>query len=110
MLKKIAFSLFGLALLLVCISPPQANAGVVVALGSVYPHPVYHYMRPYPYVAPPPFVAYGPNPYANGRYMFAPAGVTQATIGTNIGFQEDSNATNTSSVVHTGGGKTFSVT
>ena len=72
MLKKTAFSLFGLALLLVCINPPQANAGVVVALGPVYPHPVYHYMRPYSFVAPPPYVAYGPNSYAYGPIYVRP--------------------------------------
>jgi hypothetical protein len=71
MSKKTAFSLFAL-LMLVCINPPQANAGVVVVLGPVYPHPINHYVRPYPYIAPPLFVAYGPNPYAYGPIYVRP--------------------------------------
>lgn len=63
MLRKTTLSLFGLAVMLICINPPQAHAGVVVAIGGpVYPHPVY--VRPYAYVAPPPYVAYAPRPYA----------------------------------------------
>ena len=61
MLKKTALSLFGLAVMLVCINPPKVNAGVVVALGPVYPRPVY--VRPYRYVAPSPYIVYRPNPY-----------------------------------------------
>ncbi|HEX3353716.1 MAG TPA: hypothetical protein VHS34_12905 [Terriglobales bacterium] len=70
MLKKAALSLFGLAVMLVCINPPQANAGVIVQLGPTYPRPVY--VRPYPYVAPSPYVAYGPNPYVYGPVFARP--------------------------------------
>jgi hypothetical protein len=70
MLKKTAFSLFGLVVMLVCINPPQARAGVVVALGPVYPRPVY--VRPYAYVAPTPYVVYGPNSYARGPVFGRP--------------------------------------
>ena len=69
MLKKTALSLFGLAVLLICIHPPQAHAGVVVAIGPIYPHPVY--VRPYPYVAPP-YVAYAARPYAYGPVLVSP--------------------------------------
>lgn len=61
MLKKTTLSLFGLAVMLICLNPPQAHAGVVVAFGPVYPRPVY--VRPYSYVAPVPYVAYRPAPY-----------------------------------------------
>jgi len=70
MLKKTALSLFGLALMVVCINPPQAHAEVVIALGTVYPRPVY--VRPYRYVAPPPYFAYGPSPYAYGPVFVRP--------------------------------------
>ena len=65
-LKKTALSLFGLAVMLVCINPPQAHAGVVVSIGPTYPHPVY--ARPYAYVAPP-YVAYAPRPYYGPVYV-----------------------------------------
>jgi hypothetical protein len=70
MLKRTALSLFGLAVLLVCFNPPQANAGVFIAVGPVYPRPVY--VRPYRYVAPVPYVAYAPNPYAYGPVFVRP--------------------------------------
>ena len=70
MLKKIALSLFGLAVMLVAINPPQADAGVVVQLGPVFPRPVY--VRPYPYVAPAPYVAYAPGPYVYGPAYVRP--------------------------------------
>ena len=60
MLKKTALSLFGLVAMLIFINPPQAHAGVVIAIGPAYPRPVY--VRPYRYVAPVPFVAYRPAP------------------------------------------------
>ncbi|MGH9545819.1 MAG: hypothetical protein ACRD23_11460 [Terriglobales bacterium] len=66
MLKKTALSLFGLVAMLICLNPPQANAGVVVAIGPAFPRPVY--VRPYRYVAPVPYVAYRPDPY-----FYAPA-------------------------------------
>jgi len=68
--KKTALSLFGLAVLLICLNPPQAHAGVVVSLGPVYPRPVY--VRPYPYVAPVPYVAYAPAPYVYGPTYVRP--------------------------------------
>jgi hypothetical protein len=70
MLKKSALSLFGLAVMLICINPPQAHAGVVVAIGPVYPRPVY--VRPYSYVAPP-YIAYAPGPYAYGPVFVRPS-------------------------------------
>jgi hypothetical protein len=70
MLKKTALSLFGLAVMLICLNPPQAHAGVVVSLGPVYGRPVY--VRPYPYVAPVPYVAYAPSPYAYGPTYVRP--------------------------------------
>jgi hypothetical protein len=72
MLRKTAFSLFGMVLMLACINPPQAHAGVFVSIGPVYPRPVYHYVRPYPHVAPPPFVAFAPTPYACGPVFVRP--------------------------------------
>ena len=64
-LKKTALSLFGLAVMLICVNPPKANAGVVVSIGGpVYPRPVY--VRPYRYVAPVPYIAYRPDPYFYG--------------------------------------------
>lgn len=70
MLKKTALSLFGLVALLICFSPAQAHAGVVVSIGGVYPRPVY--VRPYRYVAPVPYVAYRPAPYLYGPGFYAP--------------------------------------
>ena len=67
MLKKTALSLFGLVVMLICFNPTQAHAGVVVAIGPVYPRPVY--VRPYRYVAPVPYVAYRPAPYFYGPYV-----------------------------------------
>ena len=61
MLKKTALSLFGLVAMLIFVNPPQAHAGVVIAIGPAYPRPVY--VRPYRYVAPVPYVAYRPAPY-----------------------------------------------
>src|SRR5450432_457424 len=66
MLKKTALSLFGLVVMLICINPPQAHAGVVVSFGPVYRRP--YYVSPYRYVAPVPYVAYQPAPY-----YYAPA-------------------------------------
>src|SRR6185312_1485401 len=70
-LKKTALSLFGLAVMLLCVNPPKANAGVVVSIGGpVYPRPVY--VRPYRYVAPVPYVAYRPAPYFYGPTYVRP--------------------------------------
>ena len=69
MLKKAALSLFGLAVMLVGLNPPQAHAGIDVSFGR-YIRVVY--VRPYPYVAPVPYVAYGPNPYAYGPVYVRP--------------------------------------
>jgi hypothetical protein len=70
MLKKIAIPLFGLVVMLICLNPPQAHAGVVVSFGPAYPRPVY--VRPYAYVAPVPFVAYQPGPYYYGPTYVRP--------------------------------------
>jgi len=67
MLQKSALLLFGLAVLLVCINPPRANAGVIISIGPTYPRPVRVYAPPV-YVLPNPYVAYRPYPYA-----YAPA-------------------------------------
>ncbi len=78
MLKKTALSLFGLVVMLICFNPPQAHAGVVVAIGPVYPRPVY--VRPYRYVAPVPYVAYRPAPYFYGPTTFVRDGaIAQAS-------------------------------
>lgn len=69
MLKKSALSLFGLAVLLICLNPPKASARVIVGLGPVYPYPVRIYRpRPFVYVAPAPYIGYRPYPY-----VYAPA-------------------------------------
>jgi hypothetical protein len=70
MLKKTALSMFGLVVMLICFNPPQAHAGVVVSFGAVYPRPVY--VRPYAYVAPVPYVAYGSAPYFYGPTCVRP--------------------------------------
>jgi hypothetical protein len=70
MLKKTALSLFGLVAMLIFINPPQAHAGVVVAIGPAYPRPVN--VRPYWYVAPVPFVAYRPAPFFYGATLVRP--------------------------------------
>jgi hypothetical protein len=70
-LKRTALSLFGLAVMLLCVNPPKANAGVVVSIGGpVYPRPVY--VRPYRYVAPVPYIAYRPDPYFYGPTYIRP--------------------------------------
>jgi hypothetical protein len=70
MLKKTALSLFGLVVMLICINPPQAHAGVVVSFGPVYRRP--YYVSPYAYVAPVPYVAYQPGPYFYGPSYVRP--------------------------------------
>jgi len=74
MLKKTVSALFGLVFALALITPPKANAEVVVGVG-VAGRPVYGYVvRPHVYVAPAPYVAYGPvyRPYAYVRgYRYA---------------------------------------
>jgi hypothetical protein len=67
MLKKTALSLFGFVVMLLCINPPQAHAGVVVSIGPVFPRPVY--VRPYAYVAPGPYVAYRAPYYCPPTYV-----------------------------------------
>jgi hypothetical protein len=75
MLKKSALAIFGLAVMLVCLNPPKANAGVVVAFGPAYPAPVRVYRpQPFVYVAPQPYVVYRsyPYPYAYGPTYVRP--------------------------------------
>ena len=84
MLKKAALSLFGLAVMLVGLNPPQAHAGVVVSLGPVYPRPVYVVrtrtsrpclMWPMDRILMP-----------TGRYTFAPTtAIVVITVGTITG-------------------------
>jgi hypothetical protein len=77
MVKKMVSALFGLVFALALIVPPKADAAVVVGVGLA---PGYGYVvarpRPYVYVAPAPYVAYGPaythRPYFYGRgYRYA---------------------------------------
>jgi hypothetical protein len=62
MVKKSVPALFGLVFAMALITPPKANAEVVIGVG-VGARPAYGYVaaRPYPYgyVAPAPYVAYG---------------------------------------------------
>jgi hypothetical protein len=74
MIRKSVLLLFGLTVLAVCLNPPKANAGVIIALGPTYPRPVRIYPRPV-YVAPSPYVAYRPYPY-----VYAPAYVYRGPV------------------------------
>jgi len=64
MLKKSILALLGLVFAMALITPPKANAEVVIGVG-VGARPAYGYVvarpRPYVYVAPAPYVAYGPG-------------------------------------------------
>jgi hypothetical protein len=64
MLKKSVLALFGLVFAMALITPPKANAEVVIGVG-VGARPAYGYVvaRPhaYGYIAPAPYVAYGPG-------------------------------------------------
>jgi hypothetical protein len=64
MLKKSMLALFGLVFAMALITPPKANAAVVVGVG-VGASPGYGYAvarpHPYAYVAPVPYVAYSPG-------------------------------------------------
>ena len=44
-LKKAALSLFGLAVMLICINPPQAHAGVMVRLADQYTRVRFTFVR-----------------------------------------------------------------
>jgi hypothetical protein len=70
MLKKSVAALFGLVFAMAFITPPRANAEVMIGVG-VGAHPAYGYVvaRPYTYgyIAPAPYVAYGPG------YVYPPA-------------------------------------
>jgi len=75
MLKKTVLALFGLVFAMALITPPKANAQVVVGAGVApfVPRPAYGYVvvqpRPYVYVAPP-YVAYAPR-YAYPPYVYS---------------------------------------
>jgi hypothetical protein len=62
MLKKSVAMLFGLVFAMALITPPKANAEVVIGVG-VGARPAYGYVaarpHPYGYIAPAPYVAYG---------------------------------------------------
>jgi hypothetical protein len=64
MLKKSVAALFGLVFAVALITPPKANAEVVIGVG-VGARPAYGYVvarpHPYAYVAPAPYVAYAPG-------------------------------------------------
>ena len=62
MLKKSALLPFGLVLLVVCLNPPRANAGVLISIGPAYPRPVRVYAPPV-YVVPSPYIGYRAYPY-----------------------------------------------
>lgn len=70
MLKKSLLALFGLVFAMALITPPKANAEVVIGVG-VGARPAYGYVvaRPHTYVyaAPAPYVAYDPG------YVYPPA-------------------------------------
>lgn len=74
MLKRTVSALFCLVFALALITPPKANAAVVVGVGVVG-RPAYEYgyvvarPRPYVYVAPAPYVAYGPS-YVYRPYVY----------------------------------------
>ncbi|MGA3125951.1 MAG: hypothetical protein ABSD13_04495 [Candidatus Korobacteraceae bacterium] len=78
MIKKTALALFSLLFALALITPPKANAEVVVGVG-VAPRPAYGYVvarhRPYAYVAPVPYVAYGPG------YVYPPVVYPNVVVG-----------------------------
>lgn len=75
MLKKSLLAVMGLAMALVFVNPPKANAGVAIGVtvgGPIYTRPVYPYaytvVRPVPrpvYVYPRPYVY--PAPVFYGR-------------------------------------------
>jgi hypothetical protein len=76
MLKKTVLALFGLVLAMALITPPKANAEVVIGVG-VAARPAYGFVvarpRPYVYVAPAPYVAYTPGnvyPYVYPQRVF----------------------------------------
>lgn len=79
MLKKSIFAVIGLAAVLGVMSPPPANAAVVVGVGIgpvvarpyviVHPRPyAYYYGPPRPYVYAPVHVYPGPGYYVGGRW------------------------------------------
>ena len=72
MLKKTVFALFALFFAVALITPPKANAAVVIGVG-VAARPGYGYVavrpRPYVYVAPAPIVAYAPG-YVQPPYLY----------------------------------------
>jgi hypothetical protein len=72
MLKKSLAALFGLAFAMALLTPPKANAEVIVGVG-VAARPGYGYVvarpHPYAYIAPAPYVAYEPGYfYPSYRY------------------------------------------
>jgi hypothetical protein len=72
MLKKSLAALFGLVFAMALLTPPKANAEVIVGVG-VGARPVYGYVaarpRPYVYVAPAPYVAYA-HGYGYSPYVY----------------------------------------
>ena len=106
MLKKTALSLFGLVAMLIFVNPPQAHAGVVIAIGPAYPRPVY--VRPYRYVAPVPFVAYRPAPLFYGPTYVRPGwGYRPGFLRTAVYRAAICASRVRGSAVRTGGGKSF---
>jgi hypothetical protein len=72
MLKKTVLVLFALVFAVALITPPKADAEVVIGVG-VGARPGFGYVvarpRPYAYVAPAPYVAYGPG-YVYPPYVY----------------------------------------
>jgi hypothetical protein len=64
MLKKSVAVLFGLVFAMALITPPKANAEVVIKVGVGSP-PAYGYVvarpHPYGYITPAPYVSYAPG-------------------------------------------------
>ena len=113
MLKKAALSLFGLVVMLICINPPQAHAGIVVAIGPVYPHPVY--VRPYQLLRRRLISLTGRILTLTAQSSFAPASDTRAitgltTTGQDTGVRGDSNIASSLCAAPTGVANKFQLT
>lgn len=72
MFKKTVLALFALLFAMALITPPKANAEVVIGVG-VGARPGYGYVavrpRPYVYAAPAPYMAYAPG-YVHPPYFY----------------------------------------
>jgi hypothetical protein len=83
--KKSIVALLGLLFAIALITPPKANAAVVIGVGPAYVGIGRHYVRPYAYVAPAayvpaPYVAYGPG------YVYPPYVYPRVIVGRGYGY------------------------